>query len=91
MANVMRPAYKLTAKSPGSELVAETAAAMAAASIVFRSSDSNYSTILVGHARDLYDFATMHRERYHRSVAVLHSYFFEALILKLLSRVAAAK
>ena len=63
---VPRPAFNLTTSRPGSELVAETAAAMAAASIVFRESDPEYSNTLIQHAKDLYEFATSRKEKYHR-------------------------
>lgn len=38
-----RNAYRVTAQNPGSDVAAETAAALAAASIVFRDSDAAYS------------------------------------------------
>lgn len=42
-----RSVYKVSAQNPGSDVAAETAAALAAASIVFRSSDPSYSTKLL--------------------------------------------
>jgi len=48
-----RTAYKIDANNPGSDLAGETAAAMAAASIVFRASDSAYSATLLTHARQV--------------------------------------
>lgn len=45
-----RTVLKVTANSPGSEVVAETAAALAAASMVFKYSDAAYSTRLVNAA-----------------------------------------
>ena len=66
MESVERPAYKITRTSPGTELAAETAAAMAAASLVFNETDPDYANLLLGHALDLYDFASHHREQYHR-------------------------
>ena len=44
-----RPAYAITTSSPGSELAGETAAAMAAASILFNTSDpgTNFNLIYV--------------------------------------------
>ncbi|UJR38030.1 hypothetical protein I4U23_030712 [Adineta vaga] len=64
-----RPAWKVTRTQPGSELVGETAAALAAASIVFRSADPAYSSILLTHARQLYDFANENRGAYSDSIA----------------------
>jgi endoglucanase len=63
-----RPAYKITASAPGSDLAAETAAALAAASIVFKKSNSSYSTTLLTHAKKLYSFANDHRGVYHESI-----------------------
>jgi hypothetical protein len=50
-----RTVLKITANSPGSEVAAETAAALAAASMVFKSSDSSYSTKLVNAAIQVRD------------------------------------
>ena len=63
---VPQPTYNLTESRPGSELVAETAAAMAAASIVFREFDPEYWRTLIDHAEDLFKFATSRKEKYHR-------------------------
>jgi len=38
-----RPAFKITKQNPGSDLAAETAAAMAATAIVFQTSNATYS------------------------------------------------
>lgn len=48
-----RQAYKIDAENPGSDLAGETAAAMAAASIVFRSSNPHYSHLLLHHAQQV--------------------------------------
>nr|AKC91349.1 glycoside hydrolase 9 [Adineta ricciae] len=64
-----RPAWKVTRTQPGSELVGETAAALAAASMVFRSADPTYSSKLLSHARQLYDFANENRGSYSDSIA----------------------
>jgi endoglucanase len=53
-----RPAAMVDSSSPGSTVVAETAAALAAASIVFEDYDSSYSTECLEHAETLYEFAT---------------------------------
>lgn len=42
-----RTVYKITAQNPGSDVAAETAAALAAASIVFKASDPSYSNKLL--------------------------------------------
>ncbi len=48
-----RGAYQINASHPGSDLAAETAAAMAAASIVFQELDPTYSANLLSHARQV--------------------------------------
>ncbi|MCY9555681.1 glycoside hydrolase family 9 protein, partial [Paenibacillus apiarius] len=52
-----RPAYKIDASCGGADLAGETAAAMAASSMVFRSTDAAYADKLLGHAKQLYTFA----------------------------------
>ena len=60
-----RPVYSIDASSPGSDLAGETAAALAAASIVFRSAgDAAYADEALSHARELFDFADNYRGRY---------------------------
>lgn len=48
-----RTLYNITSTSPGSEPAAEAAAALAAASLVFKVVDSNYSTLLLNHSRSV--------------------------------------
>lgn len=52
-----RPSFKVTTAAPGSTVVGETAAALAAASIIFKSSDAAYSATCLQHAKDLFAFA----------------------------------
>lgn len=59
-----RPAFKVTAQKPGSDLVGETAAALAACAVAFAKSDPAYAKKLLGHARQLFDFADRHRGTY---------------------------
>ena len=56
-----RPSYKINRSNPGTELAAETAAAMAASSVIFRQSNPRYADILVRHAEELYEFADRYR------------------------------
>ena len=46
-----RPSVQINASFPGTEVAAETAAAMASASLVFKRSDLLYSKLLLGHAK----------------------------------------
>lgn len=52
-----RPAYKVTMDQPGSTVVGEAAAALAAGSIVFQDVDAAYSAECLAHAKTLFDFA----------------------------------
>ncbi|MEJ2694283.1 MAG: glycoside hydrolase family 9 protein, partial [Candidatus Thiodiazotropha sp.] len=52
-----RPAWKIDPTLPGPDLAAQTAAAMAAISLVFRADEPAYADILLQHAIELYDFA----------------------------------
>lgn len=63
-----RPAYKITEEKPGSDLAGETAAAFAAASLVFRETDADYAEICLRHAEQLYEFATKFRGKYSDSI-----------------------
>jgi hypothetical protein len=48
-----RQAYRVDKDNPGSDLAGETAAALAAASIVFRRSNPHYSHLLLHHAQQV--------------------------------------
>ncbi|CAM6082282.1 unnamed protein product [Calypogeia fissa] len=70
-----RRAYKVDEENPGSEVAGETAAAMAAAAIVFKHTDPNYAYILLNHAKQLFTFADQHRGRYDASIPVVKRYY----------------
>ncbi|KAI9180253.1 hypothetical protein LWI28_002848 [Acer negundo] len=55
-----RNTFKIDDQNPGSDLAAETAAALAPASVAFRPSDAKYADELVVHAKQLFDFARNH-------------------------------
>ncbi|MEZ4864808.1 MAG: glycoside hydrolase family 9 protein [Caldilineaceae bacterium] len=59
-----RPSYKIDASCPGSDLAGETAAALAAAALVFAPSDAAYASTLRTHAAQLYTFADTYRGKY---------------------------
>jgi hypothetical protein len=63
-----RPAYKIDASCGGADLAGETAAAMAASSMVFRPTDAAYADRLLGHAKQLYTFADTVRRAYHECI-----------------------
>eukprot|EP00252_Welwitschia_mirabilis_P011164 TRINITY_DN25101_c0_g1_i1.p1 TRINITY_DN25101_c0_g1~~TRINITY_DN25101_c0_g1_i1.p1 ORF type:complete len:631 (+),score=55.32 TRINITY_DN25101_c0_g1_i1:183-2075(+) len=70
-----RQAYRLDSKHPGSDLAGETAAALAAASIVFRQSNPAYSSELLSHSRQLFAFADKYRGKYDSSITVAQKYY----------------
>lgn len=70
-----RRAYKIDPSNPGSDLAGETAAAMAAASLVFRHSNPAYANQLVSHAQQLFEFADKYRGKYDGSITVAQKYY----------------
>jgi len=70
-----RPAYRLTTSAPGSDVAADTAAALAAGYMFFRDTDSTYAFTLLDHARRLYDFAFNNRGFYHNSITDAANYY----------------
>jgi endoglucanase len=54
---IARPSMKIDATCPGTDVAAETAAAMAASAIVFRPTDAAYANTLISHATQLFAFA----------------------------------
>ncbi len=70
-----RPAYKITSSAPGSDVAAETAAALAAASLVFKAANNaSYGDTLLTHARQLYTFASSSLGKYSDVVPVGGAY-----------------
>jgi hypothetical protein len=63
-----RPAFKIDAQHPGSDLAGEAAAALASASIVFRPTDAAYADTLLTHATQLFSFADTYRGKYSDSI-----------------------
>jgi len=52
-----RPSYKVDLNNPGSTVVAEAAAALASAAVVFADRDPSYAATCLRHAKELYNFA----------------------------------
>ncbi|KAL6549861.1 Endoglucanase [Orobanche minor] len=73
--NTSRAAYRIDQSHPGSDLAGETAAAMAAASIVFSNRNPAYSKELLTHAIQLFDFADKYRGKYDNSITVAQKYY----------------
>jgi endoglucanase len=59
-----RPSYKLDATHPGTEVAMETAAALAAGSMIFATEDPAYSALLLKHAKELYTFGNTYKGQY---------------------------
>lgn len=59
-----RTLYHIDEKTPGTEIAAETAAAMAASSMVFRPLNRTYSRSLLNKAKLLFEFAKSHKGTY---------------------------
>lgn len=59
-----RTVIKIDRNTPGTEVAAETAAALAAASLVFRKSDRSYSKLLLKRAIRVFEFADKFRGTY---------------------------
>ncbi|RCV21076.1 hypothetical protein SETIT_4G108700v2 [Setaria italica] len=70
-----RQAYKVDRERPGSDVAGETAAAMAAASMVFRDHNPHYASLLLHHALQLFEFADTYRGKYDSSIAEVKSYY----------------
>ncbi|MFS1512083.1 glycoside hydrolase family 9 protein [Chengkuizengella sp. SCS-71B] len=70
-----RPAYKIDASCPGSDLAGETAAAMAAASIIFKPTDPDYAATLLTHAEQLFNFADQYRGVYSDCIQDAQGYY----------------
>ena len=70
-----RPAWKIDENNPGSDLAGETAAAMAAASILFQDSDPDYSAELLSHAKELFTFADTFKGKYSDSISNANDFY----------------
>ncbi|CAL5226752.1 g9605 [Coccomyxa viridis] len=69
-----RPSWDLDQNNPGSDLLGQTAAALAAISIMFEKSDPNYALMLEAHARDLYAIGTTFQGKYSDSIKAAYPY-----------------
>ncbi|XP_047323950.1 endoglucanase 3-like [Impatiens glandulifera] len=66
--DTIRSVYSVSQKNPGSDVAGETAAALAAASLVFRSSNPSYSKLLLSTAKKVMQFAIQYRGAYSDSL-----------------------
>ncbi|KFK37259.1 hypothetical protein AALP_AA4G234400 [Arabis alpina] len=70
-----RTSYRIDAQHPGADLAAETAAAMAAASMAFGSSNPTYAVTLIRHAKQLFQFAKAHPGLYQNSIPDVSTFY----------------
>ncbi|KAL8144246.1 hypothetical protein V2J09_017278 [Rumex salicifolius] len=70
-----RRAYKVDEGHPGSDVAAETAAAMAAAAMVFRTTNPQYSDMLLDHSIQLFEFGDKYRGNYDASIREVKKYY----------------
>ncbi|XP_018472074.1 endoglucanase 9 [Raphanus sativus] len=64
-----RTVYSVSSSNPGSDVAAETAAALASASMVFKEVDSEYSLLLITTAKNVMQFAIQYRGNYSDSLS----------------------
>jgi len=69
------PSMKIDASCGGSDAAGETAAALAAASILFKTADPTYSATLLTHAKQLYSFADTVRKKYSDCVTNVAAFY----------------
>ncbi|KAJ4702097.1 Endoglucanase [Melia azedarach] len=70
-----RPLTQVNTSFPGTEVAAETAAAMASASLVFKKTDSTYASTLLKHAQQLFTFADKYRRSYSVSIPQVQNFY----------------
>lgn len=70
-----RPATQINTSFPGAEVAAETAAAMASASLVFKKINYSYSSMLLMHAQQLFAFADTYKGSYSVSIHQMQKYY----------------
>ncbi|XVF59759.1 hypothetical protein PTKIN_Ptkin07bG0301700 [Pterospermum kingtungense] len=71
----IRPLTQVNTSFPGTEVAAETAAAMASASLVFKKTDPAYSSSLLNHAQQLFTFADTYRGSYSISIPQVQKFY----------------
>ncbi len=70
-----RPSYRIDKEHPGSDVAAEAAASLAAASLLFREKDSRYASKCLDAAIRLYAFADQYRGNYSDSVPEARAHY----------------
>ena len=70
-----RPAFKIDANNPGSDVAAGTASALASASVLFRDTNSAYADKLLNNAKQLFEFADTYKGKYSDSVSAANPFY----------------
>lgn len=70
-----RPCFQINRNKPGSDVAGEFSAALSATSIVFKVIDPRYSAILLGHAKQIYEFASRFRGKYSDSIPEVRDFY----------------
>ncbi len=70
-----RPAFRVDATAPGSDLAGETAAALAASAMVLAGDDPTLAAEMIEHAESLHRFADTHRGKYSDSIPTASPYY----------------
>ena len=70
-----RPLVQVNMSFPGTEVAAETAAALASASMVFKKINFTYSSTLLVHAQQVFIFADTYRGSYSVSIPQVQEYY----------------
>ncbi|KAL9226705.1 hypothetical protein vseg_002485 [Gypsophila vaccaria] len=70
-----RTVFKIDEAHPGSDLAAETAAAFAASAIAFSRHNASYSSLLLKHSKELFDFAKSHEGKYSDSIPAAAKFY----------------
>jgi endoglucanase len=70
-----RPSFKIDASHPGSDLAGEAAAALAATSLAFKTTDPAFSTICLTHSQQLYSFADQYLGKYDAAISAAGGYY----------------
>src|SRR5262249_30520933 len=70
-----RSLTQINTTCPGTEVAAETAAAMASASLVFKTSDPTYKAKLLKHAKQLFNFADKYQGSYSENIPAVQTYY----------------
>ena len=70
-----RPTYIISPKNPGSDVVGESAAALAAGSLLFRETNPKLADKYLSHARELYALAKNYKKSYNDAIPLITEFY----------------